>query len=31
VIYDAAGTPIFEVRDDGTFHIKTGATWADDL
>jgi hypothetical protein len=31
VIYDAAGTSIFEVRDDGTFHIKTGATWADDL
>jgi hypothetical protein len=31
VIYDAAGTSIFEVRDDGTFHIKTGGTWVDDL
>lgn len=31
VIYDANGDSIFEVRDDGTFHIKTGASWAADL
>ncbi len=28
---DDGGNPIFEVREDGTFHIKTGATWIADL
>jgi hypothetical protein len=30
-IIGGSGTPILEVRDDDTFHIKTGATWATDL
>lgn len=30
-IYDANGAAILEVRDNGTFHIKTGASWTADL
>jgi hypothetical protein len=31
VIYGADGTPILEVRDDNTFHLPSGASWATDL
>jgi hypothetical protein len=31
VIKDSSGNPLLEVRDNGTFHIKTGAAWVADL
>jgi hypothetical protein len=31
VVYDAAGVSVFEVRDDGTVHIKTGGSVVADL